>query len=84
MVIYMYIVPGQQEKTTPWGSNCFHNHSVNLVICCKFLPSNEFVTSFPIQIHRVIIYINFEELKTPMLHAKFQDHRNICSGEEDF
>ena len=36
---------------------------------------------------RVIIYINFVELEPPMLHAKFQDHRNninSCSGEEDF
>ena len=34
--------------------------------------------------HRVIIYINFVELKSPMLHAKFQDHRSSDSGEEDF
>ena len=34
--------------------------------------------------HRVIIYINFEELEPPMIHAKFQDHRTSGSGEEDF
>ena len=33
---------------------------------------------------RVIIYIDFVELESPMLHAKFQDHRTSGSGEEDF
>ena len=33
---------------------------------------------------RVTIYINFVELESPMLHAKFQDHRTSGSGEEDF
>ena len=33
---------------------------------------------------RVIIYINFVELESPMLHAKFQDHRTSGSGGEDF
>ena len=33
---------------------------------------------------RVIIYINFVELESPMLHVKFQDHRTSGSGEEDF
>ena len=33
---------------------------------------------------RVIIYLNFVELESPMLHAKFQDHRTSSSGEEDF
>ena len=32
----------------------------------------------------VIIYINFVELESPMLHAKFQDHRTFGSGEEYF
>ena len=32
----------------------------------------------------VIIYINFVELESPMLHAKFQDHRTPGSGEEEF
>ena len=31
---------------------------------------------------RVIIYMNFVELESPMLHAKFQDHRNSGSGED--
>ena len=33
---------------------------------------------------RVIIYINFVGLKSPILHAKFQDHRTSGSEEEDF
>ena len=35
---------------------------------------------------RVIIYINFAELESPvlLLRAKFQDHRTSGSGEEDF
>ena len=32
----------------------------------------------------VIIYINFVELESPVLHAKFQDHMTAGSGEEDF
>ena len=33
---------------------------------------------------RIIIYINFIELESLVLHAKFQDHRNSGSGEEEF
>ena len=33
---------------------------------------------------RVTIYINFVELESPMLQAKFQDHRTSGSGREDF
>ena len=32
---------------------------------------------------RVIIYINFVELGSQMLNAKFQDHWTSGSGEED-
>ena len=32
---------------------------------------------------RVIIYIDFVELQSLILHAKFQDHRTSGSGEED-
>ena len=31
-----------------------------------------------------IIYINFVELESLMLHAKFQDHMTSCSGGEFF
>ena len=30
------------------------------------------------------MYITFVELESPMLFAKFQDHRTSGSGEEDF
>ena len=33
---------------------------------------------------RVTIYINLVELESPMLHAKFQDHRTSGSGEQEF
>ena len=33
---------------------------------------------------RVIIYINFVELESPMLHAKGQENRTSGSGEEGF
>ena len=32
---------------------------------------------------RGIIYINFVELESPMLHAKFQAHRSSGFGEEN-
>ena len=31
---------------------------------------------------RVAIYLNFVELDSPMYHAKIQDHRPCCSGED--
>ena len=33
---------------------------------------------------KVMIYINFVELLSLMLHAKFQNHRPPGSGEENF
>ena len=33
---------------------------------------------------RVTIYINFVELESPMLQAKFRDHKTSGSREEDF
>ena len=32
----------------------------------------------------VISYINFVELENILLHAKFDDHTTISSGEDDF
>ena len=47
-------------------------------------PSVSTKTSKIRQAHpRVIIYLNFVELESPMLHAKFQDHWASGSGEED-
>ena len=75
-------------------------YSVNLVLCCKFSPFNDFVTVSPFKRIgdpilpcrkigqgqlRVIIYINFVELESLMLHAKFQAHsEDFGFGEEDF
>ena len=52
------------------------------------------VTVFPIQNTgdrkigqgqpRVIIYKNFVELESPIIHAKFQDNRTSGSGEDNF
>ena len=39
------------------------------------------VTKFDLAVKK---YTNFVELESPMLHAKFQDHRTCGSGEEDF
>ena len=33
---------------------------------------------------RVIIYVNFVELESPMLHAKFQDHGTLGTRDKDF
>ena len=84
----------------PLGSIVFHLHiySLNLVSCYKFSPSNDFVTvspfkciGDPIRLYRnvqgqprVIIYMNFVELESLMMHAKFQGHWTSGSGEEDF
>ena len=73
-----------------------HKDSVDLPIYCKFCPSNDIVTIFPIQMcgqpkltlpskrghPRVMIYTNFVELHCLMLHAKFQNHRPSGSGED--
>ena len=47
--LYMYIAPGQGQ-TTLWGQNFYTNINlfVTLVICCKFLLLNDFLTVFPI------------------------------------
>ena len=39
--------PGQGQSTP--GVNFFHKHkySVNVVLCCKFSPLNDFATVFP-------------------------------------
>ena len=49
MFLYMYIAPGQGADN-PLGSEFLYKHipHVTLVICCKFLPLNDFLTDFPI------------------------------------
>ena len=47
LFLYMYIAPGLGQST-PWGQNFYFNKPfVTLVICCKFLPLNDFLTVFP-------------------------------------
>ena len=49
MFLYMYIAPGQKPTTPSMGSEFlfYHKSFVTLVICCKFLPLNDFLTVFP-------------------------------------
>ena len=54
--------------------------SYRKALVTKFDPCRKIGQGQP----RVIIYINFVELESPILHAKFQDHRTSGSGEEDF
>ena len=71
--------------------------SVHLLFSFKFFSSNDILTNFPIQMQgqhkltcrkmgqghpRVMIYINFVEHLSLMLHAKFQNHRPSGSGED--
>ena len=71
--------------------------SVDLPIYCKFCPSNDIVTIFPIQMcgqPKLTLpskkskssqghdLYNFVELHCLMLHAKFQNHRPSGSGED--
>ena len=67
-----------------------HKNSVHLPINCRFCPSNDILTIFSIQMHgheigqghpSVMIYTNFVDLRSLMLHAKF---RPSGYDEEDF
>ena len=73
-----------------------HKYCVYLVICCNYLPINDFITVFLFQTDsqpkltcskigqgqpRVIIYTNFVEFDSSMLHAKFEDHMTFGSGD---
>ena len=48
MVMYMYIALGQ-GKTATWDQSLFkkHKYFVNMGICCKYYPLDDFVTFFP-------------------------------------
>ena len=47
--VFVHVYSPGQGQTTPWGSEflCKHIPHVTLVICCKFLPLNDFLTDFP-------------------------------------
>ena len=59
------------------------NDPINVHLICRPTGSTK-TNKIGQSQHRVIIYINFVELESPMLHAKFQDRRTSGSGEEDF
>ena len=76
-----------------------HKPFVTLVICCKFLPLNDFLTVFPTKSirdqiwpcrkighgqPRVITWTNYDGPNAPMLHTKPQGHWPFGSREEDF
>ena len=77
-----------------------HEFSANFwSFAVRFIPLKGFGTVFPIQTHgqsnltllnmsqgqpSVIIYTNFVELESPMLHTTVQDQRTFSSGEESF
>ena len=48
--VFIHVYSPAQGQTTPWGQNFYINIKpfVTLVICCKFLPLNDFLTVFPI------------------------------------
>ena len=91
MILYRYIhvAPGQ-GLTTPTGRNFYVNRNIlslwSFVASCKKISLDQIWTCRKIGQGqpRVIIYIDFVELESPMIHAKFQDHRTSGSGEEDF
>ena len=47
------------------------------------MPSFKII-GLPVLEKKIFSIYNFIELESPMLHAKFQDHRTSGSGEEDF
>ena len=85
----------------PLGSEflCKHIPHVTLVICCKFLPLNDFLTVFPYKSiwdqiwpcckiskgqPRVIFWKNYDGPESPVIHTKSQGHWPFGSVEEDF
>ena len=47
------------------------------------MPSFKII-GLPVLEKKIFSIYNFIELESPMLNAKFQDHRTSGSGEEDF
>ena len=83
----------------PLGSELLYLHKpfVTLVICCKFLPLNDFLTAFPYKSirdqiwpcrkigqgqPRVTIWTNYDGPMAPKLHTKPQGHWLFGSGED--
>ena len=51
---------------------------------CKRSPDVDIWSRLVLGKPRVIIHINFVELESLMLHAKFQDHRTLGTRDKDF
>ena len=99
--VFIHVYSPGAGADNPLGSEFLYNHKpfVTLVICCKFLPLNDFPTVSPYKSIRdqiwpcckigqvqpkVIIWTNYNGPKAQMLHTKPQGHWPFGSGEEDF
>ena len=97
---YIHVYSPRTGADSPWGHFFMNSIIQSIEFFAASFPQlNDFITAFPIQTYRdrikpsrklgqgqptVIIYIKFVELESPMIHAKFQDHRTSGSGVEDF
>ena len=98
LFLYMYLAPGLGQ-TTPWVRIFILTlYFVTLVICCKVLLLNDFLTVFhPYKSIRdqiwpcckigqgqpkVTIWTNYDGPESPMLHTKPQGHWPFGSGED--
>ena len=100
MVIYMYLARGQAKTTPWDQILFINSIIQSILsFAASFPPLNDFVIVSPFKCTgdpirpcrkicqgqpRVIFYINFVELESQMLHAKFHDHRTSGSGKEEF
>ena len=100
--VFIHVHSPEAGADNPLGSEFLYKHEpfVTLLICCKFLPLDDFLTCFSPyksisdQIWpcrkigqgqpRVIIWTNYDGPKAPLLHTKPQGHWPFGSGEEDF
>ena len=96
--VFIHVYSPGAKADNPWVQNFYVNICLmSLVICCKFLPLNDFLTVFPYKSKRdqiwhchkigqgqpkVIIWTNSDGPKAPMLHTKAQGHWPFGSGED--
>ena len=52
--VFIHVYSPGTEADNPFGLEFLYKHKpfVTLVICCKFLPLNDFLTVFPVQKHK--------------------------------
>ena len=87
LLVFIHVYSPGAGADNPMGSEflCKHIPHVTLVICCEFLPLNDFLTVFPYKSIRdqiwpchkigqgqpkVIIWTNFDGPKAPILHTR--------------